>query len=70
MAKKGDELCDQITMYTSSAGTLAFAAPERLSEGGRGYTEKVDIWAAGILLVMLLTGSHPFDHNGSTVHLI
>jgi serine/threonine protein kinase len=57
-------------MYTSSAGTLAFAAPERLCEGGRGYTEKVDIWAAGILLVMLLTGSHPFDHNGSTVHLI
>jgi calcium/calmodulin-dependent protein kinase I len=58
-------------MFTRGAGTLAFAAPERLSEGGAGYTEKVDIWAAGILLVMLLLGYHPFsDHNGSTPLLI
>lgn len=59
-------------MFTRGAGTLAFAAPERLSEGGAaGYTEKVDIWAAGILLVMLLLGYHPFsDHNGSTTLLI
>ena len=56
-------------MYTKSAGTLAFAAPERLVEICI-YSEKVDIWSAGIVLVMLLTGHHPFETNGMTVKLI
>jgi len=60
---------DIIMMYTKSAGTLAFAAPERLAEDCR-YTEKVDMWAAGIVLFMLLTGYHPFDTTSSTVKLI
>ena len=38
-------------MYTKT-GTLAFASPERLSENCN-YTEKIDIWAAGIVLFML-----------------
>jgi len=53
-------------MYTKSAGTLAFAAPERLVENCV-YTEKVDMWAAGIVLFMLLTGHHPFNTTGMTV---
>lgn len=60
---------DIIMMYTKSAGTLAFAAPERLAEDCR-YTEKVDMWAAGIVLFMLLTGHHPFNTTDSTVKLI
>lgn len=60
---------DIIMMYTKSAGTLAFAAPERLAEDCR-YTEKVDMWAAGIVLFMLLTGHHPFDTTNTTVKLI
>lgn len=61
----------QMKMYTPGAGTLSFAAPERLSEHQTGYSEKVDIWAAGILLVMLLIGYHPLsDDGGSTVSLI
>ena len=56
-------------MYTKTAGTLAFAAPERLVDNCV-YSEKVDIWAAGIVLVMLLTGSHPFETTGMTVKLI
>lgn len=60
-----------MTMHTTGSGTLSFAAPERLKDHGKGYTQKVDIWSAGILLVMLLTGQHPFsDYNGSAVHLI
>lgn len=61
-----------LTMHTPGAGTLAFAAPERLNDCGKGYTEKVDVWAAGILLVMLLIGQHPFSQamNGSTSALI
>ena len=56
-------------MYTKSAGTLSFAAPERLVDGCV-YSEKVDMWALGIVLFMLLTGHHPFDTNGMTVKLI
>lgn len=56
-------------MYTKSAGTLAFAAPERLTDNCV-YTEKVDMWAAGIVLFMLLIGHHPFDTNAMTVKLI
>jgi serine/threonine protein kinase len=55
-------------MFTKQAGTLAFAAPERLSENS-GYSTKVDMWAAGIVLFMLLEGSHPFESEGSTVRL-
>jgi serine/threonine protein kinase len=46
-------------MYTKSTGTLAYASPERLN-GKLGFTEKVDMWAAGIVLFMLLLGTHPF----------
>jgi serine/threonine protein kinase len=55
-------------MVTRSAGTLAFVAPERLKEGMQ-YTEKVDMWAAGIVLYMLLVGEFPFSLNGSTMEL-
>jgi serine/threonine protein kinase len=57
-------------MYTRSAGTLAFAAPERFLESNIGYTNKVDIWSSGIILFMLLIGYHPFDHFGSIANLI
>lgn len=60
---------DMILMYTKTAGTLAFAAPERLIDNCV-YSEKVDLWAAGIVLVMLLTGSHPFETMGMTSKLI
>jgi serine/threonine protein kinase len=54
-------------MYTKT-GTLAFASPERLSDNCN-YTEKIDIWAAGIVLYMLLVGSHPFEVNATTARL-
>ena len=57
-------------MYTRSAGTLAFAAPERFLDNNIGYTNKVDIWSSGIILFMLLIGYHPFDHFGSIANLI
>jgi serine/threonine protein kinase len=68
VAKKIPEGETEFKLYTKSAGTLAFVAPERLKES-QEYTEKVDMWAAGLVLFMLLTGAHPFDLGGSTVKL-
>lgn len=71
VAKHHDECEPLMYMYTSGAGTLSFAAPERLKPHQTGYTEKVDVWAAGVLLMMLLTGQHPFsDSNSSATSLI
>ena len=67
MAKKIPE-GDDFLMFTRAAGAVAFAAPERLSENSV-YTEKVDMWAAGIVLYMLLVGSHPFECEGVTKQL-
>ena len=59
----------EFKLRTKSAGTLAFVAPERLKEF-QVYSEKVDMWAAGLVLFMLLTGEHPFDMSGSTQRLL
>jgi serine/threonine protein kinase len=40
-------------------GTLEFSAPELLLNWP--YTEKVDIWSAGITMFICLTGYNPFD---------
>jgi serine/threonine protein kinase len=38
-------------------GTLDYMAPEMLQGS---YDERVDVWAVGVLLHLLLTGAHPF----------
>ena len=40
-------------------GTKEYMAPEALENGG--FNEKVDIWAAGIIMFNLLTGADPFS---------
>jgi serine/threonine protein kinase len=47
-------------MYTKSAGTLEYSAPERIKDQ-HGFTDKIDMWAAGLVLFILLVGSHPFE---------
>ncbi|BGP61986.1 hypothetical protein NBRC10512_001350 [Rhodotorula toruloides] len=50
--------------FKSLQGTLQYMAPEQLLAWTRheGYDgKKADIWAAGILFALLLTGGHPFE---------
>lgn len=44
---------DHVKMMTKT-GTVAFSAPEIFTQ--REYDEKVDIWSAGIVLYMMLSG--------------
>lgn len=47
----------------TKTGTAAFSAPEIFSSGLTQYTEKVDVWSAGIVLNMMLGGSLPFQSD-------
>mmetsp|Transcript_24643 Transcript_24643/g.56894 ORF Transcript_24643/g.56894 Transcript_24643/m.56894 type:complete len:690 (-) Transcript_24643:62-2131(-) len=50
-------------LIQEKCGTPAYMAPEvyKLSSGGKGYTFPVDLWAAGLILCMLMNGGrHPF----------
>ena len=42
----------------TKTGTLAFSAPEIFTQ--KYYDEKIDVWSAGIVLYMMLSGVQPF----------
>eukprot|EP00742_Colponemidia_sp_Colp-10_P021953 GILJ01025854.1.p1 GENE.GILJ01025854.1~~GILJ01025854.1.p1 ORF type:complete len:1066 (-),score=143.43 GILJ01025854.1:638-3445(-) len=44
----------------SFVGTVSYMSPERLL--GRTYSTGCDVWSAGITLLELAIGSHPFQH--------
>lgn len=54
-----------MSSYNSSlrtiCGTLEYMAPEILAE--RPYTQKVDMWAVGVMTYYLLSGTLPFQHE-------
>ena len=54
----------------TKTGTVAFSAPEIFSQPV--YDEKVDIWSAGIVLYMMLSGNLPFNEENIPllVHMI
>ena len=45
----------------TKTGTVAFSAPEIFTQ--QIYDEKVDIWSAGIVLYMMLSGHQPFEED-------
>jgi serine/threonine protein kinase len=47
----------------TKTGTVAFSAPEIFSS--TFYSEKVDVWAAGIVLYMMLCGHVPFQSENA-----
>lgn len=67
VSKKASGAGCELHLHTKSVGSIAFAAPERLKQDHQAYTEKVDLWAAGLVLTFLLTGSHPFAEYVASV---
>jgi len=43
----------------TAAGTIAYVAPEVL-ENIEGYNREVDLWSAGVIMYVMLSGYHPF----------
>jgi len=46
------------TQSISSTGTLPYMAPEQIL--GESIDRRCDIWALGVILIQMITGSHPF----------
>src|SRR5437879_12055804 len=46
------------TQSISSTGTLPYMAPQQIL--GEAIDQRCDIWALGLVLVQMITGSHPF----------
>jgi len=68
---------EEANMFTQ-IGTPVYMSPELINQktGQKGYDGRsVDVWASGILLLVMLLGSFPFDHtehpdpNTSEAHL-
>jgi hypothetical protein len=63
LARPGGRLLNDTrpAILASRAGTRGFRAPEVLLRSGQQGTG-LDIWAAGVILLSLLTGRYPFFH--------
>ncbi|KZW01974.1 Pkinase-domain-containing protein [Exidia glandulosa HHB12029] len=45
---------------TNMQGSIFWMAPEVLSNGGQGYSAKIDIWSVGCIYVEMSTGHRPW----------
>jgi serine/threonine protein kinase/tetratricopeptide (TPR) repeat protein len=52
------------TMTGGITGTLPYMSPEQIL--GESVDQRCDVWALAILLVQVVTGSHPFARESST----
>jgi serine/threonine protein kinase/tetratricopeptide (TPR) repeat protein len=52
------------TLTSSNSGTLPYMSPEQIL--GETVDQRSDVWALGVILVQLLTASHPFMRESTT----
>jgi eukaryotic-like serine/threonine-protein kinase len=52
------------TLTAGTTGTLPYMSPEQIL--GETVDQRCDVWALSILLVQMVTGSHPFARGNST----
>jgi len=52
------------TMTGGITGTLPYMSPEQIL--GEAVDQRCDVWALAILLVQMVTGSHPFGRDNTT----
>jgi serine/threonine-protein kinase len=52
------------TMTGGTTGTLPYMSPEQIL--GEAVDQRCDVWALSILLVQMVTGSHPFGRDNTT----
>lgn len=52
------------TLTQTTSGTLPYMAPEQIL--GESVDQRSDIWALSVLLVQLITGSHPFARENAS----
>jgi serine/threonine protein kinase len=59
----GQQLTDKTiyTQFTQLVGTPLYMSPEQAGQSGRDVDTRTDIYALGVLLYELLTGTTPFD---------
>mmetsp|Transcript_14111 Transcript_14111/g.33514 ORF Transcript_14111/g.33514 Transcript_14111/m.33514 type:complete len:581 (+) Transcript_14111:1110-2852(+) len=54
---------------TTKVCTVHYVAPEVLKKSMEPYTEKVDVWSAGVVLFVMLAGTPPF-HSDEDIELM